>query len=92
MGYACRYLLEGEYNVTEIALRCGFADASAFDRSFHRVKKVSPREFRRRVESLTGLAEPAVAAGNPRQFAPTAKDRTPDAKTAEPSSGQNRFV
>ena len=92
VGYACRHLLEAEFNVTEIALRCGFADVSTFDRSFHRVKKMSPREFRRRIESVTGMVEPAAGLGNPHRFAPAANDWTPDAKTAESSSGQNQFV
>jgi AraC-like DNA-binding protein len=89
VGYACRQLLEAEFNVTEIALRCGFADVSTFDRSFHRVKRMSPREFRRRMESVTELGEPPLAVGNPRRFAPAAKDRTPDAKTAAGPIGKD---
>lgn len=89
VGYACRHLLEAELNVTEIAQRCGFADASAFDRSFHRVKKMSPSEFRRRMESVTALSEPAMVDGDRRRFARAAKDRTPDAKTAAGFSGKD---
>lgn len=53
VGHACRLLLEAEDNVTEIALRCGFADGSSFDRSFRRTKKTSPTQFRRHVKEAT---------------------------------------
>jgi AraC-like DNA-binding protein len=52
IGHACRHLIESELNVTEIALSCGFADVSAFDRSFHRVKRMSPTEYRHRMGIL----------------------------------------
>jgi AraC-like DNA-binding protein len=53
VGHACRMLVEAEDNVTEIALRCGFADGSTFDRSFRRTKKMSPTQFRRQVKEAT---------------------------------------
>ena len=47
-------------NVTEIALRVGYADLSHFERRFRRIVGQSPREFRRGVGNQT--AERRVAA------------------------------
>lgn len=50
VGHACRLLMEEDDNMTEIALSSGFSDASSFDRSFRRTKKMSPTQFRQRVK------------------------------------------
>jgi AraC-like DNA-binding protein/quercetin dioxygenase-like cupin family protein len=50
VGHACRLLLQADDNITEVAMRCGFADGSVFDRSFRRLKKMSPTQFRRQVK------------------------------------------
>jgi AraC-like DNA-binding protein len=49
IGRACRLLVESELNVTEVALACGFANLSNFNRQFLRLKGLTPREFRKRV-------------------------------------------
>jgi len=49
IGRACRLLAETEMPVTEIALRCGYQNLSNFNRQFARLKKSTPRAFRRRV-------------------------------------------
>ena len=53
IGHACRMLLGAEANVTEIALSCGFADGTTFDRSFRRIKMMSPTQFRRQMRLVT---------------------------------------
>src|SRR5262249_283933 len=52
VGHACRLLLEGDDNLTEIALLCGFVDGTSFDRSFRRTKSMSPRQFRRLMKEV----------------------------------------
>jgi len=49
VGRACRLLAETELSVTEIALSCGYQNLSNFNRQFARLKKTSPRSFRRRL-------------------------------------------
>jgi AraC-like DNA-binding protein len=53
VGRACRLLVETEMNITEVALACGFPNLSNFNRQFLRLKRRSPREFRRRVAAAT---------------------------------------
>jgi AraC-like DNA-binding protein len=44
---ACGLLENGDGTITDIALRCGFADSNYFSRQFMRVMNTSPREFRK---------------------------------------------
>jgi AraC-like DNA-binding protein len=53
VGHACRLLVEGDDHVIDIALRCGIADGASFDRSFRRIKSISPREFRQLMREAT---------------------------------------
>jgi AraC-like DNA-binding protein/quercetin dioxygenase-like cupin family protein len=53
VGHACRLLVEVDDQMTDIALRCGFVDATSFDRSFRRIKSLSPREFRQLMKEAT---------------------------------------
>jgi len=41
-------LRSSNMQIIEVALDCGFADATTFTRTFRRIKGLSPREFRRR--------------------------------------------
>lgn len=60
VGRACRLLAETEQSITDIALACGFANLSNFNRQFRRLKRVTPSEFRRQVNPAnTGPPEPA---------------------------------
>ena len=43
---ACRLLLETNKSITDIAFECGFNSVSSFNRSFKKVKGISPREFK----------------------------------------------
>jgi AraC-like DNA-binding protein len=47
VGRACRLLAESELSITEIALASGFANLSNFNRQFARLKRTTPREYRR---------------------------------------------
>jgi AraC-like DNA-binding protein len=47
VGRACRLLTENKMTITEIAFACGFSNLSNFNRQFLRLKKCSPRNFRR---------------------------------------------
>jgi AraC family transcriptional regulator len=52
------YLLHSHLPIADIALRCGFADQSALNKSFRRLLKQSPGEWRSsRNEALTGSDE-----------------------------------
>lgn len=46
VGHACRLLGQSELNISQVAQKCGFSHISSFDRSFRKVKGVSPRDFR----------------------------------------------
>lgn len=39
------FLLRGEENVAEIAVKCGFADSSAFIKQFKRCKGITPKQY-----------------------------------------------
>ncbi len=47
LNVARRLLSEGRMSVSEIALRCGYFDSSAFTRAFRREHGRTPREYRR---------------------------------------------
>ena len=49
VGRACRLLAETEQSITDIALACGFANLSNFNRQFLRLKHATPSEFRRQI-------------------------------------------
>jgi AraC family transcriptional regulator len=44
---AARLLTEEERSITDIAFEVGFGDLSNFVRTFHRVARMSPRQFRK---------------------------------------------
>jgi transcriptional regulator GlxA family with amidase domain len=48
IGRACRLLAETDIPVTNIALSCGFTNLANFNRQFLRLKKMPPREWRRK--------------------------------------------
>jgi AraC-like DNA-binding protein len=48
IGRACRLLAETDIPVTQIALGCGFTNLANFNRQFLRLKKMPPREWRRK--------------------------------------------
>ena len=71
---AASQLLAGDAPITEIALRCGYTDHSAFSRQFKALTGLSPSQYRethRQPESVT--PRPATGGGsNPAPFCNTA--------------------
>lgn len=49
IGHACKLLKDSNRNIMEIAYSCGFNNLSNFNRQFKKFKKMTPREFRKRV-------------------------------------------
>jgi len=48
VGQACRLLIESDKSIAEIAFSSGFENLSNFNRRFRALKKISPREYRRK--------------------------------------------
>jgi len=48
VGRACELLAETDRNIAVIAMDCGFANLSNFNRRFKELRKLRPREFRRK--------------------------------------------
>jgi AraC-like DNA-binding protein len=51
IGRACQLLTHNEFNITEIAFRCGFENLSNFNRRFLKLKRMSPRAYRREFQN-----------------------------------------
>ena len=45
IGYACKLLLEGEMSIAAVAFDAGFGNISNFNRTFKRLKEMTPSEF-----------------------------------------------
>jgi AraC-like DNA-binding protein len=52
IGHASRALLETDQTVAEICYDSGFSNLSNFNRQFLRLRQVSPREYRRKIQRL----------------------------------------
>jgi len=59
IGHACRLLLETDRTVTEICYESGFSNLSNFNRQFLRLRRATPRDYRRKTAPLSGLPLPA---------------------------------
>ena len=46
IGLACQLLSEGQKSILDISLECGFQNLSNFNRTFKRVKGITPRQYR----------------------------------------------
>lgn len=53
VGHACRSLMDPKRTITEIAINCGFTDLSTFNRTFHKLRGLTPSEFRSKMQSLS---------------------------------------
>ncbi len=45
VGYACKLLLEENYNISQIAYESGFENLSNFNKQFKKIKNITPRQF-----------------------------------------------
>ena len=55
VGRACRLLAENENKIIDISFACGFTNLSNFNRQFRRMKRITPREFRRHLSAPSSL-------------------------------------
>ncbi len=46
IGFACKLLQQSDLPVTQIALECGYANISYFNRCFKKINKISPKAYR----------------------------------------------
>lgn len=53
IGHACRLLMDPNISITSVALNCGFEDVSTFNRTFRKQRKMTPSDFRMRMQSLS---------------------------------------
>jgi AraC-like DNA-binding protein len=53
IGHACRSLMDPKNAITEIALNCGFSDLSTFNRTFRKLRGMTPSVFRARMQTLS---------------------------------------
>jgi len=49
IGRACRLLIESDKTITEVSYECGFTNLSNFNRQFLRLRRTSPRQYRRQL-------------------------------------------
>lgn len=49
IGYACKLLLEENYNISQIAYESGFGNLSNFNKQFKKVKHITPSQFVRQL-------------------------------------------
>jgi AraC-like DNA-binding protein len=52
VGHASRLLLESDLSVTEICYDSGFGNLSNFNRQFLKLRRVSPRDYRKRTAKI----------------------------------------
>lgn len=52
IGHACRMLVNPGISITDVALDCGFADLSTFNRTFRKLRKMTPSGYRTRMLSI----------------------------------------
>ncbi len=56
VGHACQLLVDPNRQITDVALDSGFADLSTFNRSFRKLRKMTPSEYRQRLRLLCSTA------------------------------------
>lgn len=53
VGYACKLLLEEQYNISEICFECGFKNISNFNRQFKDITGFSPTDYKSKYATIT---------------------------------------
>ena len=49
VGWACRLLANEQIKITDLACECGFRNLANFNRRFHEITKLTPRDYRRQL-------------------------------------------
>lgn len=49
IGYACKLLLNGKWNISEISLECGFESVAHFNRCFKKHTGMTPTSYRKKI-------------------------------------------
>jgi AraC-like DNA-binding protein len=52
IGHACKLLVDPNKAITDVAFDSGFADLSTFNRSFRKLRNMTPSEYRNRLRTL----------------------------------------
>ncbi len=50
IGLACKLLADKKHNIVEVAYEVGFNNLGNFNRQFKKIKKMTPREYRKKLE------------------------------------------
>lgn len=50
IGYACKLLLNGKWNISEISLECGFESVAHFNRCFKKHTGMTPTSYRKKIQ------------------------------------------
>jgi AraC-like DNA-binding protein len=53
IGYACKLLLQGKLNISEICYECGYKNLSNFNRHFKDILQITPSEYFRSFEATS---------------------------------------
>lgn len=59
VGHACHLLIASPRSITDIALDCGFGDLSTFHRTFRKLRRMTPTQFRTRMHVLSQRGDTA---------------------------------
>ena len=52
IGYACKLLLNGKWNISEISLECGFESVAHFNRCFKKHTGMTPTSYRKKIQNM----------------------------------------
>ena len=59
IGYACKLLLNEQWNISEICLECGFESVAHFNRCFKQHTEMTPTTYRKKNESFSSIKIPS---------------------------------
>jgi AraC-like DNA-binding protein len=52
VGYACKLLLTTQMSVLQVCFDCGFNTVANFNRQFLKIKKTTPSQYRKKLETV----------------------------------------
>jgi AraC-like DNA-binding protein len=50
VGHACKLLSDRDQTIVQIAYRCGYSNLANFNKQFRKIKRMTPTDFRRKLE------------------------------------------